>query len=92
LLVANYKMSSRLSPQAKKAEIRQADAVVSGLAEVSPGADAEKIRQAVVGLGGRARPGATPNTLAFEVAARHLSAVADLAGVVYVTTAEPYGG
>ena len=88
--MSHSSLSSRLSPQAKKAVLRHPDQVVSGLAEVAPAADLGQIRRAIEEWGGQVHVSAGPRLLAFELGAQHLPLLADLEGVVYVSTAETY--
>lgn len=85
------KLSSRLSPQAKKLALRAGKEPVAGLAEVAPTADVDQLCKHVEKQGGKARATlANAHLLAFEIGADHLAELADLDGVVYVTTAEKY--
>jgi hypothetical protein len=90
-IMSKQQMSSRLSPQAKKLVLRGGDEIVTGMAEVAPTANLEQIRKAVEQHGGHLRPAAAGSGMVtFEICARDLSALAEVEGVVYVTTAETY--
>lgn len=85
------RLSSRLSPQAKKMILRSPQQTVTGMLELAATGDAEQVQQTVESCGGKMR--ATPDgssTVTFEIGAAHLAELADLEGVVYVSTEERY--
>ena len=83
-------LSRRLSSQAKKLAMRATTNVVTGLAEISPVVGFEKLEQEVERLGGTVRRTADDHLITYSIAAEHLSELADLDGVVHVSSAEPY--
>lgn len=87
----NQRLSPRMSPQAKKAQLQQPEQTVSGLLELTPSADPQIVSQAITAHGGQVRGlQAESRTVTFEIGAQHLSALADLDEVAYLSTSEPY--
>lgn len=81
-----------LSPRAKKSLLTATgDEVVRVLVQVAPIADDDALEQQIVEVGGTvgSRIGET-RQLTVDLPARRLGELADLDGVVYVETGEPY--
>lgn len=83
-------LSSRLSPQAKKAILLSPHESVTGILEVASGA-AAAVRQSIESFGGKVRSAVDEaNSVTFEIGAEHLAELADIDGVIYVSTHERY--
>ena len=86
----NRRLSSRLSPQAKKAILLSPHETVTGILEVASGATAG-VKHAIESLGGKVRSTIDQaNSVTFEIVAEHLAELADFDGVVYVATHDRY--
>ena len=85
-------LSNRLAPSAKKLQMRSSESDrVSSLVQVAPSIDPETFRREVAARGGVIRSWIDQaNLITIEIAARRLSELADLAGVVYVEAAQTY--
>jgi hypothetical protein len=88
----NAPASERLGPSARKLLLRSnEDERVSSLVHVVASIDLESFRREVERTGGTIRSWlADTNLVPIEVGAGHLSALADLPGVVYVEAAQTY--
>jgi hypothetical protein len=86
------RLPQNLSPRAKKQLLTSnAGEVVQVMAEVGPSADQTRIRDEVAHLGGVVRSWSSESRLlALEIPAASLDKLAQLRGVVYVESAEPY--
>jgi len=83
-------LSSRLSPQAKKAVIQSPEETVTGILEIASGA-AMSVEKAIKSLGGKVRSTVEEsNSVTFEIDAKQLAKLADVEGVVYVSTQDRY--
>jgi hypothetical protein len=85
-------ISSRLAPEAKRLYLRtKGNEMVSSLVQVAPSIDAAAFRRDVERSGGSIRSWLSEtNLVSVEIDATRLSDLADLPGVVYVETGQPY--
>jgi hypothetical protein len=84
------RLSSRLSPQAKKVVLQSPDEPVIGILEVASDSTTE-VTDAIASLGGKVRSTLKEaNSVTFEIDGKHLADLADVDGVVYVSTQERY--
>lgn len=84
------RLSSRLSPQAKKLVLQSPQETVTGILEVAGGA-ASDVKKAIESFGGKVRSILDEaNSMTFEIDAKHLAELADVDGVVYVSTRDRY--
>jgi hypothetical protein len=85
-------LSRRLAPSAKKVLLHSPrHATVASLVQVAPSIDPEAFRLKVEQAGGSIRSWlAGASVVSVEIEAGRLSELADLPGVVYVETGQPY--
>ena len=85
-------VSSRLAPAAKRLYMRsKGNEMVSSLVQVAPSIDADAFRRDVERSGGSIRSWLKDtNVVSVDIDATRLSELADLPGVVYVETGQPY--
>jgi hypothetical protein len=83
-------LSSRLSPQAKKLVLQSPQETVTGILEIATGA-ASDVQKAIESMGGKVRSTLDQaSSMTFEIDAKHLADLADVDGVVYVSTQDRY--
>ncbi len=85
------RLSPRLSPQAKKLIMQSPDEQVTGILEIGSTGDLQHVRSAIEACGGHVRDNLPDSKLlTFDIGAQQLADVAELDGVVYVSTQERY--
>lgn len=87
-----HRLSSRLSPRAKKMALTGGEEVpVRALIQVAPAADPDELRGALAAVGAEAGSWSSETRLLVaEIPAGALARVAELPGVVYVEAESPY--
>lgn len=85
------KLSSKLSPKAKKAVLMGAGGAVVGLVQMAPNAERADLEREVHALGGSVESWtAEAGLAAIEIPTARLNELAELDGVVYVEIGERY--